>query len=261
MPENLQFIVCGGIAPDPLQTLEPVAGPALKNEMMLPAVFDPWAAHALYESAALAKQCPGSKLWVVSLAPKAKLQQVMMTIAQKLPFELIALDGPSNGFTDAAQTAAALHAALPPFELSNLVLCGGWESATRGAGVTIQRLAARLGIHEIFTGVDEVRFDDGAFVIKERAEGGRHLVSRCSAPPIALAWATGTLPEPANSPQTGMANMRTLMPAIQKAKPTPISGGATFAEVALPKQQRQTLVVKDKPAADIAREIAEWLGN
>jgi len=35
--------------PDPLQTLEPVAspaGPALKNEMMLPAVLDPWASHA-----------------------------------------------------------------------------------------------------------------------------------------------------------------------------------------------------------------------
>ena len=32
--------------PDPLPTLEPVAsltGPALKNEMMLPAVLDPWA--------------------------------------------------------------------------------------------------------------------------------------------------------------------------------------------------------------------------
>ncbi len=32
--------------PDPLQTLEPVTGPngpALKNEMMLPHVLDPWA--------------------------------------------------------------------------------------------------------------------------------------------------------------------------------------------------------------------------
>jgi hypothetical protein len=36
-----QIVVCGSIVPDPLQTLEPVAsptGPALKNEMMLPAV-------------------------------------------------------------------------------------------------------------------------------------------------------------------------------------------------------------------------------
>ena len=50
-------MVCGSIVPDPLQTLEPIAdsdGPALKNEMMLPAVLDPWAAHALYEAANLA---------------------------------------------------------------------------------------------------------------------------------------------------------------------------------------------------------------
>lgn len=50
--QPMQIVVCGSIVPDPLQTLEPVtgpAGPALKNEMMLPAVLDPWAAHALYE--------------------------------------------------------------------------------------------------------------------------------------------------------------------------------------------------------------------
>ena len=101
--------------PDPLQTLEPVAGPtgpALKNEMMLPAVLDPWASHALYEAAQLAKTAPGSKVWLVSLGPKAKLQQVMMTVAQKVPFELIALDGPASGFTDAAETAAALAEAI-----------------------------------------------------------------------------------------------------------------------------------------------------
>jgi hypothetical protein len=39
--------------PDPLPTIEPVAslaGPALKNEMMLPAVLDPWAGHARYKA-------------------------------------------------------------------------------------------------------------------------------------------------------------------------------------------------------------------
>lgn len=38
-----QIVVCAGIVPDPLQTLEPVAsltGPALKNEKMLPAVVE-----------------------------------------------------------------------------------------------------------------------------------------------------------------------------------------------------------------------------
>ena len=47
MSTAYQIVVCAGIVPDPLQTLEPVAsptGPALKNEMLLPAVLDPWAA-------------------------------------------------------------------------------------------------------------------------------------------------------------------------------------------------------------------------
>src|SRR5215472_11984459 len=95
-PMPFQIVVCGSIVPDPLQTLEPVAGPALKNELMLPAVLDPWAAHALYEAAALAEENAGSKVWLVSLGPKAKLQQVMMTVAQKCSFELVALDGPAS---------------------------------------------------------------------------------------------------------------------------------------------------------------------
>ena len=87
MSTAYQVVVCAGIVPDPLQTLEPVSGPtgpSLKNEMMLPAVLDPWAGHALYEAAELAKSAPGSKVWLVSFGPKAKLQQVMMTVAQIL---------------------------------------------------------------------------------------------------------------------------------------------------------------------------------
>ena len=103
-------VVCAGIVPDPLQTLEPISGPngpGLKNEMVLPAVLDPWAASALYEAAALAAKNPGSKLWLVSLGPKAKLQQVMMTVAQKVTFELFPVDGPIGGFPDAHATANA----------------------------------------------------------------------------------------------------------------------------------------------------------
>jgi electron transfer flavoprotein beta subunit len=73
MSQTYHIVVCAGIVPDPLQTLEPVTGPAgpgLKNELMLPAVLDPWAAHALYEAAHLAKTAPGSKVWLVSLAPR-----------------------------------------------------------------------------------------------------------------------------------------------------------------------------------------------
>ncbi len=46
MSDGYHIVVCAGIVPDPLQTLEPIKhrnGPALKNEMMLPAVLDPWA--------------------------------------------------------------------------------------------------------------------------------------------------------------------------------------------------------------------------
>ena len=67
---SLHIVVCAGIVPDPLQTLEPVFspnGPALKNELMLPAVLDPWAASALYEAGSLAAKHPGSKLWLVTL--------------------------------------------------------------------------------------------------------------------------------------------------------------------------------------------------
>ncbi|MEJ5367713.1 MAG: electron transfer flavoprotein subunit beta [Bryobacteraceae bacterium] len=261
-----QIIVCGGLAPDPLQTLEPVfdpARPSLRNELMLPAVFDPWAAHALYEAGHLAKQHPGSVVRVVSLAPKAKLQQVMMTVAQKLPFELTALDGPGGGFVDAAAVAAALAgaiAAMPDLDRSRLLLFGGWESATRGAGVVMQRVAERLGIREQFLAVDELTVEaDGSLRIKERIEGGLHQISRCASPPAMLAWATGSLPEPPNHPQTGMANMRVLLPALQKAAPAAVEPAAEYLSATLPSVVRQTRVVKDMPAAEIAREIAEWI--
>lgn len=262
---SYQIIVCGGIAPDPLQTLEPVPGPALKNELMLPHVFDPWAAHALYEAGNLAKQYAGSKVWVVSIAPRAKLQQVMMTVGQKLPFELIALDGAGGGFTDTADVASALAGAIraiPGLDQSRLLLFGGWESATRGAGVTMQRVGELLGVTEQFLAVDQLQIEaSGALRIWERLDGGRQQVSHCAAPPAVLAWATGHLPEPPNHPPTGMANGRLMMPALQKAKPVSLGPGCQYVEVSLPQQVRQTVIVKDKPAAEIAREIVEWIAQ
>jgi len=267
MNSGYQIVVCASIVPDPLQTLEPVAGPqgpALKNEMMLPAVLDPWAAHALFEAAHLARNTPGSKVYLVSLAPKTKLQQVMMTVAQKAPFELIALDGPSGGFTEAAEVASALAAvieAIPDLDRLRLLVFGGWESASRGAGATMQIVGELLGIREQFQGVDELTVGAGGSLrILERVEGGKHQVSLCSAAPALLGWATGNLPEPRNNPQVGMLNMRAMMPALQKAKPASAgAAGVTFASVAVPKQQRETRVVRDMPAGDIAREIVEWI--
>ncbi len=257
-----QIIVCGSIVPDPLQTLEPVPGPALKNEMMLPAVLDPWAGHALYEAANLAAKT-GSKVYLVSLGPKAKLQQVMMTVAQKVPFELVALDGPAGGFTDAHETAAALAEAIkaiPGLDLSKLLVFGGWESATRGAGATMQIVGERLGITDQFQGVDQLTVTaDGSFQVLERMEGGKHQVSTCAGAPAVFGWATGNLPEPRNNPQVGMVNMRAVMPALQRAKTVKLADGTKYLNVAVPKQQRETRIVKDAPVDDIAREIVEWI--
>lgn len=267
MSNAYHIVVCGSVVPDPLQTIEPMTGPqgpALKNEMMLPAWLDPWAGHALYEAANLASKHPGSKVWLVSLGPKAKLQQVMMTIAQKVPFELVALDGSAGAFTDSAEVAEALAGAISDIaglDRARLLVFGGWESASRGAGSTLQIVGERLGIMEQFQGVDSISIEaDGALKILERIEGGRHQVSICSGPPAVLGWATGGLPEPKNNPQIGMANMRAIMPALQKARPAKLgAAGVTFFNVSAPKQQRDTKVVKDLPPEKIAEELVAWL--
>jgi len=269
MPNPFHIVVCAGIVPDPLQTLEPTTtpnGPGIKNEMVLPAVLDPWAASALYEAANLAAKNPGSKVWLVSLGPKAKLQQVMMTVAQKVSFELVPVDGPIGGFADAHATGAALAdaiGAIPGLDRTKLLLFGGWESATRGAGVTLQLVGERLGIADQFQGVDEITlYDDGSFEVLERMEGGKHQVSECAGAPAVLGWATGNLPEPRNNPQVGMANMRAIMPALQKAKTATLdSNGLKYVTVSLPKQQRETRVVKDMSVEEIAAEIVAWIGK
>ena len=56
--------------------------------------------------------------------------------------------------------------------------------------------------------------------------------------------------------------MRSLMPALQKAKPAALQGnGLIYASVSLPKQQRTTRVVKDMSPDAVAAELAEWIGN
>lgn len=267
MTDGFQIVVCGSLVPDPLQTLEPVStpqGPGLKNETMLPSVLDPWAAHALYEAAHLAGQIPGSRVWLVSLGPKAKLQQLMMTVAQKAPFQLVAVDGPAGGFTDARAAALALAdaiLAIPGLDKGRLLLFGGCSSASRDAGVTLQLIGERLGIRDQFTAVDELAVkEDGSFSVHERIEGGRYLVSECAGAPAALAWATGNLPEPPNNPQIGMANMRGVMPALMRAKKADVGAGpVTFEKTEIPAQKRATRIVKDAGADEIAREIVEWI--
>ena len=269
MSNGYHIVVCGSVVPDPLQTLEPVqgpTGPSLKNEMMLPAVLDPWAGHALYEAANLAAKVPDSKVWLVSLGPKAKLQQVMMTIAQKVSFELVPVDGSASGFSDSYVAAGVLAGAIQAIaglDRSRLLLFGGWESASRGAGVTMQLIGEQLGILDQFQGVDQLTVQqDGSLEILERIEGGRHQVSVCAGPPAVLGWATGNLPEPRNNPQIGMVNMRTVMPALQKAKAAPpAQDGLKYLSANPPKQQRQTRIVKDLSADEIANEIVAWIAK
>jgi len=112
-----------------------------------------------------------------------------------------------------------------------------------------------------FHGVDQLTIQpDGSFEILERIEGGRHLVSVCEGPPALLGWATGNLPEPKNNPQIGMTNIRTIMSALQKAKPSILPHDAVrYLSVAPPKQQRQTRIVKDYSPGQVAAELAEWI--
>lgn len=264
MAKALNIVVCGSIVPDPLQTLEPVQtpqGPGLKNEQMLPSVLDPWAACALYEAAALAKSRPGSKVTLVALGPKAKLQQLMMTVAQKAPFSLVAVNAPAGGFTDAKETAAELVKAIKTIPEPVDFLFGGCASASRDAGVTIQFVAESLGITEAFTAVDELKLnDDDSFSVLERIEGGKYLSSTCAGFPAAVAWATGSLPEPPNNPQTGMMNMRGVMPALAKAPAANVgSGSIAYSKTEVPSAKRDTVVKKDMSADDIAAEIVAWL--
>ena len=127
----------------------------------------------------------------------------------------------------------------------------------------MQIVGELLDITDQFQGVDQLTINaDGSFEILERIEGGRHQVSTLAAPPAVLGWATGNLPEPRNNPQVGMTNMRTVMPALQRAKAASVAtDGLRYINVALPKQQRETRIVKDLSADAIAAEIVEWIGK
>jgi len=266
MSTDFHIVVCGSIVPDPLQTLAPQDGPngpVLQNEMMLPAVLDPWAGHALYEAADLAAKHPGSQVWLVTLGPKAKLQQVMMAVSQKAPFQLVVADGSASGFEDSYETAKTLSDTIDGIaglDKSKMLLFGGWQSASRGSGAVMQMVGEMQGVTEQFQGVDKLTVTDSGLEILERVEGGSYQRSSVDGAPAVLGWATGELPEPPNNPQIGMQNMQKNMPALQQAKPADLSGSTLkFDSVEVPQQRRETRVVKDVPVEEMAKEIAEWL--
>ena len=149
----------------------------------------------------------------------------------------------------------------PGLTARTCIVAGGWESATRAAGSTMQIVGEILGITDQFQGVDELKVqEDGSLRLLERVEGGKHQVSVCAGPPVLIGWATGNLPEPPNNPQVGMANMRAIMPALQKAKPAKVGAeGVTFVSVEVPRQKRDTRIVRDGSTDEMAREIVEWI--
>ena len=88
-------------------------------------------------------------------------------------------------------------------------------------------------MHDQFQGVDQLTVQaDGCFEILD-VQPPRFRSAR----PLHFGWATGNLPEPKNNPQVGMANMRAIMPALQKAKPGPLFQNVHF-QCSPPKQDR-----------------------
>ena len=83
----------------------------------------------------------------------------------------------------------------------------------------------------------------------------------CAGPPAVLGWATGHLPEPPNNPQVGHGEHAGdhAGAAARQAGAGSRASGLAFARVALPKQLRETRIVKDTPPDEIAREIVEWI--
>jgi electron transfer flavoprotein beta subunit len=57
-----------------------------------------------------------------------------------------------------------------------------------------------------------------------------------------------------------MMNMRTVMPALQKAQPAKVGAeGVSYIGVELPTLRRETRIVNDMSVDEIAREIVAWI--
>jgi electron transfer flavoprotein beta subunit len=123
--------------------------------------------------------------------------------------------------------------------------------------MAVREVVQKAGLEPLFR--SQVRTRVEGLDILERIEGGRHQASTCAGPPAVLGWATGSLHEPPNNPQVGMANMRTLMPALQKARTASVPIAGAFAGVAMPSQRRDTRVVTDLSPDAVAQEIVEWI--
>ena len=188
-----------------------------------------------------------------------------MTMAQKVPFELVALDGPAGGFTDSHDTAAALAAAIAAIaglDRSRLLVFGGWESATRCAGTTMQMVGERLEHHRAVPGRRSAH-GPGRRRASDPRTGRRRTAPGlgCRGPPAVVGWATGHLHEPPNNPQVGHGQH-----ADHHAGAAEGEGrrrcrrpGCPYSRVEQPKQLRDTVLVKDLSPDEIARDIVAWM--
>ena len=202
---------------------------------------------------------PGSKVWLVSLGPKAKLQQVMMTVAQKVPFELVALDGPAGGFTDAHRSRRRCWP-RPSRPFPGSTARGCWCSAAgnrpRAAPARRCRWSASGSASPTSSRAwtSSPSAPTARFEVLERIEGGKHQVSRlrrrrrpCSAGPPATCPSRATIRRSA---------WPTCAPSCRRCKapsrPSSPAKACASSSVALPKQQRETRIVKDMSADEIA---------
>ena len=152
--------------------------------------------------------------------------------------------------------------AIPGLEQERPLVFGGWESATRGAGVTLQLVGERLSIADQFQGVDQIDVrQDGSFEVLERVEGGKHQVSLCAGAPAVLGWATGTWRSRGTIRKWAWRTCARLCRRCKRRRRRRSKRMVcSYVSVSLPKQQRTTRVEKNMSADEIARELVEWIG-
>ena len=165
------------------------------------------------------------------------------------------------------ETAAALAdaiAAIPGLHVSRLLLFGGWESASRGLRFHApdRRRKTRYHRSNSWGSTNSTSFPMAAWkfwsawpAANTRCQSVR-LLPQCSAgPPV-------TSPCPAIIRKSGWRTCDWRCRRCNAPKAAGVkSTGLCFQGVTLPKQQRETRIVKDMPPAEIAREIVTWIAE
>ena len=236
---------------------------------MLPAVLDPWAGHALYEAAHLAARASPAARSGWWPRPQG---QAAAGDDDGGPEGAVRTGGPGRPgrrlhrrARDVGRSAGRGHAeAIPAWTASRLLLFGGWESASRGAGVTLQMVGERLGHPRPVPG--RGRADRAGRTarceILERVEGGQHQVSVCAGPAGGAGLGHR---QPARAART---TRRSAWPTCAAScrrcrRPSRRAGRRRRRDVRsrwpCPRQQRETRIVKDMTPDEIAREIVEWI--